>query len=185
SAGCLDLVIRTDQTNDYLFTACGNLTQARIYRNTDAGGAGDWTEVYTETGMGRTSLALAPSNQNIIYAATMSISSGTYNQGLLAVFRSTSSGDPGSWTAQVRNNDATKLNTILFSNPREVFRTECGTGTNSFINQGWYDNAIAVDPVDSNRVWVGGVDLFRSDDGGANWGLASFWQAATTNPRFV
>ena len=34
---------------------------------------------------------------------------------------------------------------------------------------------IAVDPGDANRVWVGGIDLFRSDDAGVNWGLASYW----------
>jgi hypothetical protein len=45
-----------------------------------------------------------------------------------------------------------------------------------FANQGWYDNAIApfrVDPANPNIVFVGGIDLFRSDDGGVNWGLAS------------
>ena len=38
---------------------------------------------------------------------------------------------------------------------------------------GWYNNVIAVDPRDPNRVWAAGVDWFRSDDGGRNWGLAS------------
>ena len=40
---------------------------------------------------------------------------------------------------------------------------------------GWYANVIAVDPVDPDVVWAAGVDLFRSDDGGATWGLASYW----------
>jgi hypothetical protein len=39
---------------------------------------------------------------------------------------------------------------------------------------GWYNNVIAVDPRDANRVWAAGVDWFRSDDGGRNWGLASW-----------
>ena len=39
---------------------------------------------------------------------------------------------------------------------------------------GWYNNVIAVDPRDPERVWAAGVDWFRSDDGGRNWGLASF-----------
>jgi hypothetical protein len=38
---------------------------------------------------------------------------------------------------------------------------------------GWYVNVIAVDPRDPERVWAGGVDWFRSDDGGRNWGLVS------------
>jgi photosystem II stability/assembly factor-like uncharacterized protein len=59
--GCLDSVIRTDQATDFVFAACGTLQQSAIYRNTDAGGAGSWNVVLQESGMARTSLALAPS----------------------------------------------------------------------------------------------------------------------------
>lgn len=175
--GCLDLAIRTDQATDYLFASCGSFTQSTVYRNTDTAGAGAWTAVLNETGMGRTSLAIAPSDQSIVYALASSNLPGTYNLGLLAVFRSTASGDAGSWTARVRNTDATKLNTVLLSNPIIAFLAECGQGGSSFLNQGWYDNVIAVDPVNPDRVWAGGIDLFRSDDGGQNWGIASYWWA--------
>jgi uncharacterized protein (TIGR03437 family) len=178
TGGCLDLAIRTDQMTDYLFASCGTFAQATIYRNTDAAGSGVWTAVHTETGMARTSLAIAPSDQNVIYALASSLASGSFQFGLHAVFRSTMSGDSGSWVAQVRNSSPTKLNTALLSNPWALFFTDCGLSTsNAFINQGWYDNVIAVDPNDSNRVWAGGIDLFRSDDGGANWGQASHWWA--------
>ncbi|MBL8204070.1 MAG: hypothetical protein JNM09_07560 [Blastocatellia bacterium] len=183
--GCLDLVIRTDQTTDYIFAACGTFRGAEIFRNTDAGGAGTWTSVYRENGMGRTSLALAPSNQNVIYAVAASTLSGPFRDGLHAVFRSTSSGDSGTWTAQARNNNALKLNTVLFSNPLGAFRSECGLGAGGFSNQGWYNNVIAVDPLDENKVWVGGIDLFRSDDGGANWGIASYWWPEPSVPQYA
>ena len=178
TGGCLDLVMRTDKTTDYVFASCGTFAQATIHRNTDAAGAGTWDAVHTEASMGRTSLALAPSNQDIIYAAAVSNELGPFDQGLHAIFRSTSSGDAGSWTAQVRNTSANKLNTVLFTNTLFAFYRDCRfspASGNAFFNQGWYDNVIAVDPLDANRVWVGGVDLFRSDDGGANWGLASYW----------
>jgi uncharacterized protein (TIGR03437 family) len=181
TGGCLELAARTDQTTDYLFAACGTFEQSTIYRNTDAGGSGAWTAAHTEGGMGRTSLAIAPSNQNVIYAASASYYSGNYQDGLHAVFRSTDSGT--TWTAQARNNNPTKLNTLLFTNPWGAFYGDCGftpSGSNFFANQGWFDNVIAVDPADSNRVWVGGIDLFRSDDGGQNWGLASYWWADGT-----
>ena len=71
--------------------------QATIYRNADAGGSGAWSAVYTEATMGRTSLAIAPSNQNVVYALSASIETGDFNDGLLAVFRSTDGG--ASWTA--------------------------------------------------------------------------------------
>jgi hypothetical protein len=62
---------------------------------------------------------------------------------------------------------------------------ECGHPPSAYFNQGWYDNVIAVDPLDPNRVWVGGIDLFRSDDGGENWGLASYWWADPTDNHYV
>jgi photosystem II stability/assembly factor-like uncharacterized protein len=175
---CLDLAIRTDQATDYLLVSVGAFSQATIYRNTDAGGSGVWAAVLTESGMGRTALALAPSNQNVIYALASSIANGDYHFGLHAVFRSLDGGS--SWTAQVRNTSPTVLNRVLLTNPLYAL-----CGSNQFFNQGWYDNVIAVDPADPNRVWAGGIDLFRSDDGGQNWGLASHWWAATSNPRYA
>lgn len=188
--GCLDLAIRTDVGTDYVFASCGSFTQATVYLNTSAGdvesGSGSWTAVIREPGIGRTALAIAPSNQNVVYALASSIEQGTYDRGLHAVFRSTAGGVEGSWSARVRNNSATKLNTALLSNTVFALMSECDAGSgNLFFNQGWYDNTIAVDPVDPERVWVGGVDLFRSDDGGANWGIASYWWGESNEPQYV
>jgi len=184
SSGVTDLVMRTDQSTDTLFAADGNWVNATIYRNTDAAGSGAWSPVYTEAMMGRTSLAIAPSNQNVIYALSASIETGNFSEGLLAVFRSTNGGT--SWTTQVRNTSPTKLNTLLLTNPLVANYMACGVGIpDSMNNQGWYDNVIAVDPVNPNRVWVGGIDLFRSDDGGANWGLASYWWPPLSDTRRV
>lgn len=184
--GCLDLAVRTDQATDYLFAACGTFAQGTVYRNTQAEGSGVWTAILTEAGMGRTTLAIAPSNQATIYALASSIAAGTFQYGLHAVFRSTSSGNAGTWTAQVRNTNPIKLNTVLLTNPVFAFYQDCGFGSSSqYYNQGWYDSIIAVDPVDANRVWVGGIDLFRSDDGGVNWGMAGHWWAGSTSPRYV
>src|SRR5438876_11185713 len=78
------------------------------------------------------------------------------------------------------NQDSNLLNKVLFTNPREAFADVCTNGRPTFSNQGGYDNAIAVDPLNPDVVWVGGIDVFRSDDGGRNWGIAAFWEAAGT-----
>ncbi len=174
--GCFDLAIRTDRQTDFVFASCGTFEPATIYRNTDAAGAGLWEGVLTQPAMGRTSLAIAPSNQEIVYALASSIASGPYELGLHAVFRSNSGGAANSWATQVSNTDQNKLNTLLLSNPLLATLTNCQFGLfDDFLSQGWYDNVIAVDPLDPERVWAGGVDLFRSDDGGRNWGVASYW----------
>jgi hypothetical protein len=44
-------------------------------------------------------------------------------------------------------------------------------------DQGWYDNAIwAGDTNDPNLLIVGGIDLWRSSDGGKTLGPVSNWQ---------
>ncbi len=178
--GCLDLGIRTDRpAADIVFAACGTFEQATVYRNARANGAAPWLPVLSEEGMGRTSLAIAPSNQNVVYALSASYlpgPGGTFQGGLHAVFRSDRSGLPGSWEAVVRNDDPVKLNTLLLTNPVGANIVTCNFGPSDFNSTlGWYANVIAVDPLDPDIVFAGGIDLFRSDDGGRNWGPISYW----------
>jgi uncharacterized repeat protein (TIGR01451 family) len=176
SYGALDLVIRTDRTTDYVFAACGSFEQSAIYRNVQAENTQDWVQVLTEPEMGRTSLALAPSNQNVLYAS--SVSTLPERDGALhAIFRSNSSGDPGTWTAPRRHDGVVDLNTALMTNVYYQFNMRCRGFERSTYSQGWHTNAIAVDPLDPEKVWFGSVDLFRSDDGGVTWGLAEYWWA--------
>lgn len=42
---------------------------------------------------------------------------------------------------------------------------------------------MGVDPTNPDIVFVGGIDFWRSDDGGANFGLISTWW--TTRPRYL
>ena len=186
--GCLDLAQRTDSSGDYLFASCGTFEQATVYRTTDANGSTPWTPVLSENDMGRTTLAIAPSNQSIVYALSASNEPGIYQQGLLGIFRSDDSGDAGSWKP-VFTNDAGVYDgaTFILANPLYGQAPECygPQAKRQFINMGWYCNVIAVDPKDPNRVWAGGVDLFRSDDGGKTWGPASFWWTREDRPSFV
>jgi uncharacterized protein (TIGR03437 family) len=189
--GCLDLAIRTDQTTDYLFASFALfpsriVRRAAVYRNPDASGSGEWVSVLSEVGMGRTSLAIAPSNQNVVYALSWGFADNSPELNLLhGVFRSTASGDPGSWTAQVKGDSPVKLNRLLLANAIIATLSECRFGKSDFYSQGWYNNVIAVDPVDPNRVWAGGTDLFRSDDGGVNWGIASHWWPDKATPQYA
>jgi len=190
NGGCLDLVLRTDLAVDWLFASCGTFEQSTVYRRRMAPGE-EWEAVLSEPGMGRTSLAIAPSDQSVIYALAASIvpgPNGRFDKALHAVYRSTGAGAPGTWRARVTNEDPEKLNTLILTNPVGSSYVDCGWGEqDSWVPMGWYCNVIAVDPVDPDVVWAGGVDLFRSDDGGRNWGLASYWWASfqPRDPSFV
>src|SRR5258706_554903 len=81
--GCLDLALRTDTDGDYLLASCGTFEQSTVYRNTSAESPSAWESVLTGPAMGRTALAIAPSNPNIVYALAASIAPGDYDEGLL------------------------------------------------------------------------------------------------------
>ncbi len=48
-------------------------------------------------------------------------------------------------------------------------------GTNYLGEQGWYNNTIWVCPANSDRIIVGGIDLYRSTDGGSSITRISDW----------
>src|SRR5262249_29157042 len=164
--GCLDLALRTDvASTDWLIAACGTFATSTLYVSQSAQVASPFFGFYSENGMGRTSLAIAPSNQNIVYALA---ADNTTTSVLYAVFRSTDGGL--SWAKTVTQASAV-TDTLLLTNPVYAL---C---FNQKLGQGWYDNVIAVDPADptGNTVWAGGIDLFRSTNGGVNWFPASSW----------
>ena len=175
--GCLDLALRTDRETDVLFASCGTFARATVWRTERAEqSTPQWESVLSESGMGRTSLALAPSDQDVVLALAASIAPGAFDGGLHAFFRSDTGGAPGTWTALVRNGDSHRLSTLLLSNPVIATLDECGfEGSSRISSLGWYANVVAVDPTDPDVIWAGGVDLFRSDDGGRTWGPITYW----------
>lgn len=174
--GCLDLAQRTDAGGDSLFASCGTFEQATVYRHANAESSAPWQPVLSEPHMGRTTLAIAPSQQSVVYALSASNEADPEKyQGMLAVWRSEQNGDPGSWTAVMTNTSNDVLGRNLLTNLITADAEVCGGADEPALTMGWYCNTIAVDPADPNRLWAGGVDLFRSDDGGQTWGQASYW----------
>lgn len=182
---CSSVVLRDDAVTDIVFVVCEVNNGHAIFRNTDAAGSGTWELVLQENGMGPTKLALAPSDQSVIYALS---SEGDHNSpyyGVLhALFRSTAGGAPNSWTAMARATSPNKLSANILSDVSSAYAVECGTGATNVI-KGSGLRTLAVDPNDPDRVWVGSTNLFRSDDGGVNFGLAGFATFNGTGPKFL
>lgn len=187
--GCLDLAVRADRPTDTLFASCGTFEQATVYRTEVGEGDGAWEAVLAEPGMGRTSLAIAPSDPDVVYALAAfndPLGREQFDQGVLGVFRSTAGGAPGTWETRVRYDRGSKLAALLLTNPIAASYRECGfAAANVYVTMGWYVNVVAVDPRDPDMVWAAGVDLFRSGDGGASWGAASYWWADEATSSFA
>ncbi len=184
--GCQDLVLRPDATSDYLFASCGRVsTPATIFRNTAAEGDASWEAVLTNADMARSVIAVAASNPSIVYVLASSRVEGDFRDGFLAIFRSTANGDKDSWETRASNKDENRMNLGLLSNHVALYNDVCGGGPSAFANQGWYDIALAVDPTNPERLFSGGIDLMKSEDGGLNWGVASFWWPPRNFPTYV
>jgi hypothetical protein len=58
-----------------------------------------------------------------------------------------------------------------------------GTGVEPTINagQGWYDLAIGVDPADPDIVIAGGLNFYRSTNGGTTWSQITRWVGTALN----
>ncbi|UXI67656.1 WD40/YVTN/BNR-like repeat-containing protein [Tahibacter amnicola] len=196
--GCFDLSAIPGGPQDTILGTCGTfggnatfsaLANGVILRNTDAAGAGTWTSVLssgTPGTQGRSMVAVAPSNPQIVYAlvAGGDGAPGTVVDGLLGVWRSADGG--ATWTPKVQNDGTNANKNLLLTNPVYGRLLECEYGAASeYYNQGWYDLILAVDPVNPDRVWAGGIDLWRSDDQGDNWGIASYWWFNSTDPNYA
>ena len=182
--GCTELAVRgdtgPDPNNDVIFAAFGSFTPDGLFRSTDGGTT--WSQLGTASDLnvanqGRMALAIAPSDNNVIYVCMSDNGDVSNPTGTVVnVLRSMDGGNTWSNRLSFAGFEQFLLSNVPFGN---------GCFGSSFFSQGWYDNVIAVDPTNSDTVWVGGVDLFRSADGGQNFELASYWYFASSDPEFA
>jgi photosystem II stability/assembly factor-like uncharacterized protein len=125
-----------------------------IYVSTNGGIK--WSQVLAISEGARTELAVSPANPAIVYA----LMSGTDN-GLYGIYKSTNSG--ASYTRVFDGN--VNGNNLL------GWRSDGADST----GQGWYDLSIDVSPANADVVLVGGVNTWRSTDGGSNWEIINHW----------
>ena len=84
-------------------------------------------------------------------------------------------GAPGSWSTRVKNTDLQQLNTLLLTNVNTALSgaLQPSARRQRLTNMGWYNNVLAVDPVDGiecgSLAWTGS-DPTMVD---RTWGLAS------------
>ncbi|WP_052713088.1 rhombosortase-dependent cadherin domain-containing protein [Pseudoalteromonas rubra] len=178
AVGCTDLTLVDDGDKDVLVTACGSFDTGGIHRSADGGD--DWAAVLAVPNQGRSTIAVAPSDNNIMYALLANIN----DHGMEAVYKSEDKGL--TWNATVTRDSADDYSKLLLSNTVYGLFPQCGYGPEpQFYNQGWYDNIIAVDPVNPDVVWTGGIDTFRSDDGGKTFVPTSIWWFSMDHPLYA
>lgn len=146
--------IKTGSYRDFEFKPGSSSTlylvsTSTIYRSNNAGST--WTTVQTISGSNRIALAVTPANSNYVYALCGKSS------GFNGIYRSTNSG----------------VSFTLRSNtPNIMGYSSSGNDTRS---QSWYDLACAVSPTNAEEVYSGGINVWKSTNGGTSWSISSYW----------
>ncbi len=138
--------------------ASGNNT---FWRSTNNGANFTVINISGLTGANRISIGVTPNNSNrvVLLAGPGSQAGGTFQ----GIFSSNNSGQ----------------NFTLLTQTPDVFSNTIGAGGTS--DQSAYDNCIAISPTNENEIYVGGLCVWYSNDGGADWEqISAYWP--TGNP---
>ncbi|MBI4931123.1 MAG: T9SS type A sorting domain-containing protein [Bacteroidetes bacterium] len=126
-------------------------TSATVYRSTNSGQS--YVSIYSVSGAGRLAIAVTPADANYIYVLAANNSSSAF----LGLYQSINGGTSFS-------QKSTTPNILGYSN----------TG-NDASGQGWYDLSVAASPANANEVVIGGINIWRSTDGGNSWVINAHW----------
>ncbi|MDQ3019256.1 MAG: PKD domain-containing protein [Bacteroidota bacterium] len=132
-----------------------------IYKSTNNGN--NWTKLNTAisgfpaTGFGRLEIGCAPSDPQRLYV----VAQNSASFGLLGIYRSI---DGGTTFTQLPN--------PIDADPQ--------IGPDYTRMQAWYDLPVTVDPNNADVVYVGGIDLLKSINGGLGWTQFTHWYGGFT-----
>ncbi|MFT4535650.1 MAG: photosystem II stability/assembly factor-like uncharacterized protein [Saprospiraceae bacterium] len=92
----------------------------------------------------------------------------------------TSLNDPNLVMALVQNDSTRSVNNILRSTDKgetwnKVTVALTFGGGNFTRGQAWYDLSIAIDPNNSDVAFIGGINVYKTEDGGNTWAQMSEW----------
>jgi hypothetical protein len=147
-----DVYATTGFINSGEITDLGKIWRSRATNGINVGTGGTWLDITPAGTWQRIEMAVAPSNPAIIYA----LLEGS-GDGIGAIKKTVDTG--ATWTDL-------------------QLPTWCNQGSNSadFTNgQAFYDLIVQVDPNNPNTVIIGGIDLFKSTDGGTSWNQITQW----------
>jgi photosystem II stability/assembly factor-like uncharacterized protein len=137
---------------------------AKIYRSTNSGIS--WSLITSLANVIRINLAVTPNAPSLVDALCANTSSG-----LAGLWYSSNSG--ASFSQYFASNDTNNLLDGSYN--------ASGNG-----GQGHYDLAYAINPVNYNDFWLGGINTWNSTNGGLNWNIKTMWSPNTSdNPNNI
>ena len=142
-------VVYNPADTNILYAASFASGNSNIYRSADGGLS--WQAVTSLSNSRRIVLAVTPANPRIVKAVVANNSNG-----LNGIYSSSDTGK--TFTKKYGGT----CNTNILNSASSLSSSTCD-------GQGWYDLCIAISPVDSNKVVVGGINTWQSSNGGSSW----------------
>jgi PKD repeat protein len=139
--------------NGTLYAGVKNNSTAPVFKSTNSGD--NWIAVSgLPANQSRIEIAIAPSDNNVIYAIA-------------------SDGSNISWFKKTKNGGTNWSDVVI---PKYMTQSCTISTTDDFTRgQAWYDLILAVHPTSPDTVFVGGIDVNRSTDGGQTWKTITYW----------
>jgi len=154
--GGFNTIIVSPAAPDTMFAGTTSNGNARIYRSIDGGA--NWAQLTSglpNANTRRVEIAMSHQDPNYIYAVY-----SDPTQALEGVYQSTDGGDTWSLKANTPN--------IL--------------GFGNTPGQSWYDLCISVSSTNKNQIFVGGINLWRSNNQGTTWTYIGGYQFPRVHP---
>ncbi len=155
----IQIVYRPGDTGIVYAGTSNYSASAQVYRSADGGNS--WTQITSFTDVDRVSVAVTPASVNMVMALC-SASSGSNADGLEGIYKSI---DAGLSFSILYSGGCTGVHNMLGWSANA---SDCG-------GQGWYDLPIAISPVNASVVYIGGVNAWKSTDGGTTWTILNQW----------
>lgn len=126
---------------------------AKLYKSTDQGESFEWVNNtgISSNQVSRISIAVTPANPELVLFVCSQVAAN--QSGLYGMYKSENSGD--SWTEILSSNDVNLLGRSITGNDSEGY--------------GWYTLSLAISPQNPDLIFVGGINVWRSEDGGETW----------------
>jgi len=121
-----------------------------------------WIKSIANSDDKRTELAVTPDSANVVYAVM-----AAKDDGLLGVYRSSDSGKTY----------------VIIPDTLNLLGWHCDGADSG--GQGWYDLTIAADPHHANKIFVGGVNNWMSNDGGKTWIMSNHWSSSCSGKNDI
>lgn len=142
-------------TNSDIVYATNGSGSIRFMKSTDNGITFETIDYFSNSVRGE--IAVSPAAPGRVYILVANTAGG-----LEGIYKSTDSGE--SLTKEFDGNSTNGSLMGYYSN---------GSGENT--GQGSYDLCIAASPTNADEVFIGGINTWKSNNAGSNWGISNVW----------